>query len=170
VTNFALLNDIALATLTAAKLVLKSASAAGLDLNRSPEVLASIEEMSDQTARQHLEQIAATLLGASGGGSDLLRLKMKQRHWPWIAEGSASDRDESLAALPGRAAHVLGEIMLFLGRSRAEVEGDSVREADEDLAQVLAMMALAKVLFCLIEGEAGTATVEAGGGTLGDSR
>jgi hypothetical protein len=55
--------------------------------------------------------------------------------------------------LPGRAAHVLGEIMLLLSRSREAVAGDRRAEAYEDLAQVLAMMALAKVLFSLIENE-----------------
>jgi hypothetical protein len=52
VSTISLLSDIALATLAAAKMVLRSAAQAGLDLNGSPEVLESIEEMSDRTARQ----------------------------------------------------------------------------------------------------------------------
>jgi hypothetical protein len=43
--------------------------------------------------------------------------------------------------------------MLLLSRSREAVAGDRRAEAYEDLAQVLAMMALAKVLFSLIENE-----------------
>jgi hypothetical protein len=43
--------------------------------------------------------------------------------------------------------------MLLLSRSREAVAGDQRAEAYEDLAQVLAMMALAKVLFSLIESE-----------------
>ncbi len=141
--TLSLLNDIALATLTAAKLVLRSASAAGLDLDANPEVLASIEAMSDQTALQHLDEMASKLLGAAPSDSDPEQL-------------------------PGRAAHVLGQIMLLLGRSRAAVAGDSRREAHEDLAQILAMMALSKVLFALLEGQMVTSnTLPAGNEALG---
>ena len=152
-----LLNDIALATLAAAKLVIRSAAQAGLDLNGSPEVLESIEEMSDRTAQQHLDQVAATLLG-DRPESEILHLKADQRHLPRIAEGSAAGIVEG-DPLPGRAAHVLGEIMLLLSRSREAVAGDRRAEAYEDLAQVLAMMALAKVLFSLIENEVGSVSV-----------
>ncbi len=148
-----LLSDIALATLAAAKLVLRSAAAAGLDLNGTPEVLESIEEMSDRTAQRHLDQVAASLLGKRPD-SELLHLKADPRHLPRIAEGASAGAMEG-DPLPGRAAHVLGEIMLLLSRSREAVAGDRRAEAYEDLAQVLAMMALAKVLFSLIESEVG---------------
>ena len=158
-----LLSDIALATLAAAKMVLRSAAAAGLDLNGNPEVLESIEEMSDETAKQHLEQVAASLLG-DRPEKELLHLKADPRHLPRIAEGSSASAGEG-DPLPGRAAHVLGEIMLLLSRSREAVAGDRRAEAYEDLAQVLAMMALAKVLFSLIENEVVTASAS---GELGD--
>ena len=148
-----LLNDIALATLAAAKLVIRSAAQAGLDLNGSPEVLESIEEMSDRTAQQHLDQVAATLLG-DRPEREILHLTADPRHLPRISGGPAVGSAEG-DPLPGRAAHVLGEIMLLLSRSREAVAGDRRAEAYEDLAQVLAMMALAKVLFSLIENEVG---------------
>lgn len=154
-----LLNDIALATLTAAKLVLRSAAAAGLDLDSSPEALASIEAMSDQTALQHLDQVAAMLLGNGRPESDLMRLRTSQLRWLWNAQESSADHVDDPEELPGRAAHVLGEIMLLLSRSRASIAGDSRREAHEDLAQILAMMALAKVLFSLLEGAASGPTI-----------
>lgn len=152
-----LLNDIALATLAAAKLVIRSAAQAGLDLNGTPEVLESIEVMSDRTAQQHLDQVAATLLGDRPEG-EILHLKADPRHLSRIAEGTAAGTVEG-DPLPGRAAHVLGEIMLLLSRSREAVAGDRRAEAYEDLAQVLAMMALAKVLFSLIESEVGNLSV-----------
>ena len=151
-----LLNDIALATLAAAKLVLRSAAQAGLDLNGTPEVLESIEEMSDRTAQQHLDQVAASLLG-DRPEREILHLKADPRQLARIAEGAASVVEGD--PLPGRAAHVLGEIMLLLSRSREAVAGDRRAEAYEDLAQVLAMMALAKVLFSLIENEVGGTSV-----------
>jgi hypothetical protein len=151
VSTISLLSDIALATLAAAKMVLRSAAQAGLDLNGSPEVLESIEEMSDRTARQHLDQVAATLLG-DRPENELLHLKADPRHLARIAQEAPTGAGEG-DPLPGRAAHVLGEIMLLLSRSREAVAGDQRAEAYEDLAQVLAMMALAKVLFSLIESE-----------------
>jgi hypothetical protein len=153
VSTIGLLNDIALATLAAAKLVIRSAAQAGLDLNGTPEVLESIEVMSDRTAQQHLDQVAATLLG-DRPEREILHLKADPRHLPRITEGSSTGTVEG-DPLPGRAAHVLGEIMLLLSRSREAVAGDRRAEAYEDLAQVLAMMALAKVLFSLIENEVG---------------
>lgn len=155
--TISLLNDIALATLAAAKLVIRSAAQAGLDLNGTPEVLESIEEMSDRTAQQHLDQVAATLLG-DRPEHEILHLKADLRHLPRFAEGPSAAAIEG-DPLPGRAAHVLGEIMLLLSRSREAVAGDRRAEAYEDLAQVLAMMALAKVLFSLIENEVGTLSV-----------
>ncbi len=157
VSTIGLLNDIALATLAAAKLVIRSAAQAGLDLNGTPEVLESIEDMSDRTAQQHLDQVAATLLGDRPEG-EILHLKADPRHLSRITEGTAAGTVEG-APLPGRAAHVLGEIMLLLSRSREAVAGDRRAEAYEDLAQVLAMMALAKVLFSLIENEVGNLSV-----------
>lgn len=159
VSTIGLLNDIAIATLAAAKLVLRSAASAGLDLDGSPEVLASIEEMSDRATRQHLERVASMLLGERPE-SELLHLKTDPRHLPRIAEGTPPARVEGAEPLPGRAAHVLGEIMLLLSRSREAVAGDQRAEAYEDLAQVLAMMALAKVLFSLIEAEVGSAPTQ----------
>jgi len=155
VSTIGLLNDIALATLAAAKLVIRSAAQAGLDLNGNPEVLESIEEMSDRTAQQHLDQVAASLLG-DRPEREILHLTADQRHLQRIAE-NASPGAAGDGPLPGRAAHVLGEIMLLLSRSREAVAGDRRAEAYEDLAQVLAMMALAKVLFSLIENEVGAA-------------
>ena len=153
VSTIGLLNDIAIATLAAAKLVLRSAAAAGLNLDGNPEILASIEEMSDRTARQHLEQVASMLLG-DRPEIESLHLKTDPRQLRLIAGGGAAPEPvEASEPLPGRAAHVLGEIMLLLSRSRQAVAGDQRLEAYEDLAQVLAMMALAKVLFSLIETE-----------------
>jgi hypothetical protein len=157
VSTIGLLNDIALATLAAAKLVIRSAAQAGLDLNGTPEVLESIEEMSDRTAQQHLDQVAATLLG-DRPEREILHLKADPTHLPRIAGGSSTAAVDG-DPLPGRAAHVLGEIMLLLSRSREAVAGDRRAEAYEDLAQVLAMMALAKVLFSLIETEVGNMSV-----------
>lgn len=151
VSTIGLLSDIALATLAAAKMVLRSAAQAGLDLNESPEVLESIEEMADRTARQNLDQVAATLLG-DRPENELLHLKADPRHLARIVQQAPAGAGEG-DPLPGRAAHVLGEIMLLLSRSREAVAGDRRAEAYEDLAQVLAMMALAKVLFSLIENE-----------------
>jgi hypothetical protein len=152
VNTIGLLNDIAIATLAAAKLVLRSAASAGLNLDGNPEILASIEEMSDRTARQHLDQVASMLLGQRPEGESL-HLKIDPRHLQRITEGASAAHAEGGEPLPGRAAHVLGEIMLLLSRSRQAVAGDQRLEAYEDLAQVLAMMALAKVLFSLIETE-----------------
>jgi hypothetical protein len=156
VSTIGLLSDIALATLAAAKMVLRSAAAAGLDLNENPEVLESIEEMSDRTARQQLDRVAASLLG-DRPENELLHLKADPRQLARLALQSPAGAGEG-DPLPGRAAHVLGEIMLLLSRSRESVAGDRRAEAYEDLAQVLAMMALAKVLFSLIENEVVTAS------------
>jgi hypothetical protein len=132
-------------------MVLRSAAQAGLDLNESPEVLESIEEMADRTARQNLDQVAATLLG-DRPENELLHLRADPRHLARIVQQAPAGAGVG-DPLPGRAAHVLGEIMLLLSRSREAVAGDRRAEAYEDLAQVLAMMALAKVLFSLIENE-----------------
>ena len=145
------LGDIAVGSLMAAKLVLRFAFVAGLDFESNPDALASMERMSDETALEHLPPSSGAVRRRWGAGHPILpHLKKTESGWRWTARAPGTAAGDATGELTEGAERLFGDIMTFLGRSRVLMSDGGIEEAQECFAQILAMMALPKVIFTLL--------------------
>jgi hypothetical protein len=168
------LDDIAVGSLMAAKLVLRFAFVAGLDFDANPEALASMEKMSDETALEHLPSSSGAARRRWGAAlPDLPHLKRTDCGWRWTAraaESAAAGAVGPMARPSEGAERLFGDIMAFLGRSRVILSDGGGQEAQECFAQILAMMAVPKVVFALLGDDAAASAVESLADRLADQR
>ena len=167
----AALGDIAVGSLMAAKLVLRFAFVAGLDFDANPEALASMEQMSDETALGHMPPFAGAARRRWGAGPpSLARLRKTEAGWRWTAHDLALPPVDAPGELSEGAERLFGDIMGFLGRSRVLMADGGIEEAQECFAQILAMMAVPKVVFTLLGDDQVASATESLADRLADKR
>jgi hypothetical protein len=167
----AALGDIAVGSLMAAKLVLRFAFVAGLDFESNPEALASMEKMSDETALGHMPPFAGAARRRWGAGPPLMpRLRKTDAGWRWTSRDPVPAGSEGPGELSEGAERLFGDIMGYLGRSRVLMSDGGIEEAQECFAQILAMMALPKVVLTLLGDDEVAAATESLADRLADKR
>jgi len=165
------LGDIAVGSLMAAKLVLRFAFVAGLDFESNPDALASMERMSDETALEHLPPSSGAARRRWGAGRPILpHLRKTDSGWRWTACAPGSTPGDAMGELSEGAEQLFGDIMTFLGRSRVLMSDGGIEEAQECFAQILAMMAVPKVVFTLLANDEVASATESLADHLADKR
>lgn len=165
------LGDIAVGSLMAAKLVLRFAFVAGLDFESNPEALASMERMSDETALGHMPPFAGAARRRWGAGPPHLpHLRKTEVGWRWTARGESLALGQESGELSEGAERLFGDIMSYLGRSRVLMSDGGIEEAQECFAQILAMMAVPKVVFTLLADDDVASATESLADRLADKR